>query len=158
MRPLSFPSCFRQSSLDSLDGPGLSVVDGHPGEDEADAGEDGVDPGAHEAAEDPPDEVEAELEQPDGGRGHPHVEDGDEGEDGRPQQRRRDGHQRRQQPVEPQLGAREHDEGHAVHHLEALRVVRLGQNVVEAKLELIRKEILMLEREIKVRGEIFEFF
>ncbi len=82
----------------------------------------------------PPDEVEVELQQPDERARHPHVEDGDDGEHGGPDQGTGDGHQGGEQAVEPKLGAGEDEEGHPVDHLEALGVVGLGKDVVETKL------------------------
>ncbi len=118
-----------------LPGDVLPVVDGDAGEDQPHAGVQRVQEGPDEAAEHPLHQVEGELHQFDDRGQHPDVEDGDEGEDDGPQEGAGDGHDGSQEAVDPQLAAGEEDEGQAPHPLEALRGVRLGEHVVEAKLE-----------------------
>ncbi len=88
----------------------------------------------------PSEEIESKFEEPEGRREDPHVDDGDESEDDRPDQGRRDGDDGGQQAVQPELGLREHDEGQAPDAVEALRAVRLRQDVVEAELREERRD------------------
>ena len=84
----------------------------------------------------PSDEEDAEVEEPEEGRADPDVDHGDEGEDERPEEGAGNGDQRREQPVEPALRLREEHEGQFPHALEAVGVVGLGEDVVEADLQL----------------------
>lgn len=64
----------------------------------------------------------------------PDVQEGQDGEEDAPDQRQRDAHQRRQQPVEPVLADRERGEAGFPHTVEAVGACRLSDHVLEVHL------------------------
>lgn len=64
----------------------------------------------------------------------PDVHEGQDGEEDAPDQRQRDAHQRRQQPVEPVLGDRERGEAGFPHAVEAVGPGGLGDHVLKVHL------------------------
>ena len=82
----------------------------------------------------PPEDVRPELEEPERRREDPDVEYGDQGEDESPDDGGRDGDDRGEQTVEPQLDVGEDDEGELPDGVETLGRAGLGQNVVESEL------------------------